>query len=204
MTSEQCIGASLELANGYTTEAQVIDDPDETLGCDSEFGVRDAVTANWVVRKVAAARQYATRVQEFAAAELRRAELEEQRLLQRFGSQLEMWLRDALARENSKRRSVALPAGRVGLRKQPFRIEINDESSVLEWAQSNLVGGIKVDLAAQGAAALHVLEWSHKAEFPVQVNAAISKTDLRRHFVDTGEVPPGTAIVEPGDQLRIE
>src|SRR5688500_6897486 len=53
------------------------------------FHIHDAASANWVVRKVVEARQYAERVQAWADRELRRAKREEEFFRYRFGEQLE-------------------------------------------------------------------------------------------------------------------
>jgi hypothetical protein len=53
------------------------------------FAVRDAESANWVVRKIGESRMYAARVKAWAATELRRAERQEQFYLGRYGKQIE-------------------------------------------------------------------------------------------------------------------
>ena len=47
----------------------------------SDFEINDERGANWVVRKVIEARQYAEHVEQWAAAEITRAQAEERRLL---------------------------------------------------------------------------------------------------------------------------
>ena len=63
------------------------------------FVVSDERSANWVVRKIVEARRYAMHVEAWAAGEIRRAQREEQRLLDRFGLQLEQWTAGASPRE---------------------------------------------------------------------------------------------------------
>src|SRR4051812_37176542 len=89
------------------------------------FHVHDAGTASWVVRKVVEARRYADRVRAWAAAELRRAEREEQFIFMRFGAELEDWCRREL--RTAKRKSIALPGGVVGFRTTPPSLLIRDE-----------------------------------------------------------------------------
>src|SRR4051794_35829566 len=60
------------------------------------FRVNDEKAASWVVRKVLEARTYAERVRAWALEEQRRAERDENWLLRRFGSELEVWLRSEL------------------------------------------------------------------------------------------------------------
>ena len=97
------------------------------------FCVHDAATANWVIRKIMEARQYAERTRQRAAAEARRAEREEEFLLFRFGEQLKSWARQKLEADNTNRKSINLPAGTIGFRIRPARIDIVDEEKVLSW-----------------------------------------------------------------------
>jgi Bacteriophage Mu Gam like protein len=143
-----------------------------------EFHVRDASTANWVVRKIVEARQYAQRVKAWAEIEQRRAQREEQFLLRRFGIELEAWARQQIARQHDDRRSVSLPAGSVGFRTEPTRLAIVDEQRLLVWCQTNLPSAIRV------------IE-------------SVPKTPLMDHITVTGEVPDGAEIQGGGERFHI-
>jgi hypothetical protein len=134
------------------------------------FHVHDAASANWVVRKVVEARQYAERVRAWAEAELRRAKREEEYFMFRFGAQLEQWARAQIAVTRPHRNSVALPAGKIGFRLQPLRLNIVDEPKVLEWCKRN-------------------------APAAVVTSERILKTAIMTHFTATGETPDGATIV---------
>lgn len=139
------------------------------------FAVRDAHSANWVVRKIVEARAYAERCAQWAERERMRARREEEFLLLRFGGELRAYARAAIAEQGSRRKSVTLPAGRIGFRRAGAKLVIDDEAAVLRWArktQPNLV----------------VIEES------------ICKSGLNQYFEDTGEIPPSGVRVEPEDE----
>src|SRR5688500_4009861 len=91
------------------------------------FHVHDQATANWLVRRIIEARQYAERVEDWAERALRRGKREEEFFMFRFGAQLEQWAREQIAVTQPHRNSVALPAGTIGFRLQPLRLEILEE-----------------------------------------------------------------------------
>lgn len=109
-----------------------------------QFAVEDDKSANWLVRKIVCARQYARQVKEWADLEIRRADREEQTLMFLFGRQLEHWSREEIAKFGGKRKSLNLPAGTLGFRSVPAKLVIDDEARVLSWAKSNLPEAIVV------------------------------------------------------------
>ena len=106
---------------------------------------------------------------------MRRAKREEEFFLYRFGGQLEQRARAQLAAEDGRRKSIALPAGRVGFRNQPARLEVVDERLLLAWC--------KLELPAA-----------------VVVEERISKKVVTGYIKQTGECPDGAAI--SGDTER--
>jgi hypothetical protein len=147
------------------------------------FSVRDEGTANWLIRKVLEARHYAEQVASWAQRELRRAEREEQFLLYRFGQQLEDWTRRQLAAPEDMasrgRKSIHLPAGSVGFRREPAKLLIVDERALTEWC--------RVHLPSATAVVQHV----HKAA-------------VKEHVAATGELPPGAELREGGERFFIK
>ena len=134
-----------------------------------QFHVHDEPTANWVVRKVVEARQYAERVKEWAEQECRRAQRDEERLMFMFGRELELWTKDRLSATNGRRKSLNLPAGSVGFRHINMGLVVIDDAAVIEWARSN----------------------QPKA---IQTKEYLSKTAINEHFAASGEVPPGVQV----------
>jgi phage host-nuclease inhibitor protein Gam len=140
------------------------------LAVHEAFAVRDAESANWVIRKIGDSRLYALRVKAWAAAELRRAERQEQFFMMRYGKQLEDWARQQIEQQHDCRRSVSLPAGNVGFRAEPTRLSVVDEAKLLAWAKRHL------------PSALRTIE-------------TIAKTTLTDHLKATGEVADGAEFV---------
>src|SRR4051812_46184175 len=76
-----------------------------------EFAIDCEAHANWLIRKIVSARQYAEHVKHWAEQEQRRAAREEQCLLFLFGRQIETWVRDQIEKLNGRRKSLSLPSG---------------------------------------------------------------------------------------------
>src|SRR5687768_5232518 len=87
------------------------------------FSIDSLGAANWLIRKIKESRAYADRVRAWAQVEVERAEKDEARLLERFGNQLREWVVAELGHD-PRRRSLALPAGAIGLRPQPPRLVV--------------------------------------------------------------------------------
>jgi phage host-nuclease inhibitor protein Gam len=138
-----------------------------------QFSICDSNTANWLVKKVVAAREYAERVKAWADAEVRRAEREEKTLMFLFGRQITAWTKDEIEKLNGKRKSLSLPGGSVGFRRINPLLIVDDEVAVIGWARRNCPPAI------------------------VTVEK-LSKTVLKSHFEATGETPDAGVHVEPG------
>src|SRR4051794_29700288 len=65
-----------------------------------QFRIDDEQSANWLVRKVIAAREYGERVKAWAEQERRRAEREERTLMFLFGRQIEVWAKCEIEKLN--------------------------------------------------------------------------------------------------------
>ena len=154
--------------------------PDELMVAAPEgFCVHDEATANWLVRKIVEARQYAERVQAWAALELRRAEREEQFFMQRFGPQLEAWARQRLAESRGRRKSLKLPAGAVGFRTAPPHLSVTDEARLIRWCKANL-------------------------PLAIVVKEQIVKITVKQHIQSTGDCPEGADVIPGGQRFYVK
>ncbi len=140
------------------------------------FAVDDAASANWLVRKIVETRAYAKHVKEWADGELRRAEREELFFLHRYGRQLEDWARAEIAK--SRRKSIKLPAGIVGFRTEPPKLDVLDEAKLVAWCRTTLPTALRIET--------HIL-----------------KQHVKDHVVITGECPDGTAISGGGQRFYV-
>lgn len=139
------------------------------------FHVCDAETANWVLRHIAAAAGYKSRVKAWAEAEVRRAEREEEWFRRRFAGELVEWTRGEVAKLNGRRKSINLPAGVLGFRKLSPKLVVDDEAAVLAWARDH---------------------------FPKAIVTVVrlDKASLNQLFEEAGEIPDGGAHVEPAGE----
>lgn len=134
-----------------------------------QFAITDEKTANWLVKRVIAARQYNQRVKEWAEGEHRRAAREEATLMYLFGRQIETWVKSEIKKLNGKRKSICLPGGTVGFRQQKSRLVIEDEATVINWARQHLPDAI-------------------------QTVEKLVKTTINEHFEGSGELPDGAQV----------
>lgn len=128
--------------------------------------------ANWLVKKVVAARTYAARVKQWAEREQRRAAREEQTLMFLFGRQLETWTRSEISKLRGRRKSINLPAGMVGIRVVGPSLKVDDEDRVIAWAMT-YCPAVVITLPK------------------------LSRIALKDHFEATGELPEAGAHIEP-------
>jgi phage host-nuclease inhibitor protein Gam len=137
-----------------------------------QFYIHDDVTANWLVRKIVEARAYVKHCDEWCAREQARARREEEFLLFRFGQQLLDHARKRISEQGGRRKSLNLPAGTIGFRRDGPKLLIDDEAKVIEWAKRN------------------------KPELVRSVEH-LSKAGLNQHLEETGEAPDVGVHIEP-------
>lgn len=150
------------------TEDRVIERPEVA----PTFAVTDEASANWVIRKIIECRAYARRCAEWCERECARAEHDEPFFLMHFGAQLREFLQTRLADQGHRRRSVGLPAGTIGFRKEASRLVIDDEDAVRAWARA------------------------HHPELLVMTER-LSKSAMDELVQRTGEVPESGVHIQP-------
>lgn len=173
-------------------------------GVREPFSVRDAQTANWLIRKVKESRAYAERVCKWAEAELRRTKQEERFLLERYGPQLEKWLAQKLSDDGWRRKSLALPAGRAGLRAKRATAAVDNLEALTSWCKQNLIEACQLRLTARSAQAVWVAELLRSGPSDVKISEVIDRAILNDHIRRTGELPPGVRMELAGDGFYIE
>ena len=144
------------------------------------FAVNDEGSANWLVRRIMAAREYGQKVKDWAEQERRRAEREEQTLLYLYGRQAERWAQQEIASLNGKRKSLVLPGGTVGFRRAPAKLVVDDEKAVISWARKNCPQAVVVvERLAKVILDTYVHETGHTPEDGVHVEPAADKFYIR-------------------------
>lgn len=148
------------------------EDHGERPAIPEQFQVHDDASANWLVRKIVEARTYAKRCGEWCAREQARAQRDEEFLMFRFGQQLIEHARRKIIEQGGRRKSVNLPAGVVGFRREAPKLLVDDEAAVIAWAKLN------------------------NPEL-VKIVEHLSKSGLNQHLEETGEVPDVGVHIEP-------
>ncbi|MFA9478032.1 host-nuclease inhibitor Gam family protein [Phycisphaerales bacterium AB-hyl4] len=151
----------------------------EAYGLPEQFEVRDDDSANWVLRKIVEARQYAQRVTTWAEQEKKRAEHQEAFFWNRFGMQLRRWTQRQIAERGGKRKSLDLPAGRVGFRAGKEKLVVCDETAAIAWADTHCPQAI-------------------------QAKPRLLISELQQHLNDTGEVPEGVTVQPAGESFYVK
>lgn len=151
------------------TDAEILKDVPNSFAIDCEEH------ANWLVKKVMAARSYSERVRQWAEREQRRAAREEHTLMFLFGRQIEEWTRSEITKLKGRRKSINLPAGMVGFRTVGPSLHVDDEDRLISWAIA------------------------HCPSTVVTVRR-ISIAMLKEHVQSTGELPESGAYMKPGGE----
>jgi hypothetical protein len=127
-----------------STETEADEDPIVVLQVEDTFRIRDEGSANWVVRKIAECRAYRERVARWAQAEALRADRQERFLVHRFARELEAWTREQVGKQRGRCRSISLPAGVLGFRREPTKLLVVDEQALVGWCRAYLPAAVKV------------------------------------------------------------
>ena len=178
-----------------TSDASTIDSEGEPPMVTEAFAVRDASSANWLVRRIVEARNYSDHVRAWAALEIRRAERDEQFFLQRYGAQLEAWARQELSACGGRRRSIALPGGMIGFRRGHPHLLVLQPNELVGWCRAHLLDALVVEISATGAVAETLWQFGQENCTDAKVSESFSKTILEQHVRNTGECPSGAEIV---------
>ena len=144
----------------------------EVYDVPAQFQIDSEDAANWLVKKIVAARAYAKHCDEWCEREKARARREEEFFWWRYGQQLREWASVRIREFNGRRKSVCLPAGTVGFRHEGPKLIVEDEQAVIAWARTN-----NADV--------------------VSVVERLSKSALNDLVERTGEMPDRGVRVEP-------
>jgi hypothetical protein len=190
-------------AHSYPSVGLEAAQPSDGGRTSSPFVVDSDEAANWVVRRVIETRAYARRVRTWAEKETRRAEHDEAFFVRQYGPQLLSWLERSLEATRGRRRSVDLPAGRIGLRKGSLKLEVTDILAASAWCGRNSphAAGLRVvvngPLAFEMAAQVAV-RWPDAA-----VSWSVHRSQLAAHLKASGDVPDGIRVIEPSEELYV-
>lgn len=173
----------------------------------AEFHVTDERSANWVLRKLAEARMRVSKALEWAAHEEEAGKNEEEHLMARFGSELQEFAARAI--EGGKKKSLSLPAGTVGFRSSPEKIEVKDDDAYIEWVERSFPGALNVTLSifACGHDIATIRELAQQATLRgLQSSLTVKpdKNEVNLHCKNTGELPDGCELVPAQDKFYVK
>jgi hypothetical protein len=143
------------------------------------FHIDSDEKANWLVKKIVGTYVIEERAQQWSEKEKRRACREREFFLHRFGAELEAWLQQKLQEENGRRKSVAPPAGLVGYRTEPSRLQVIDEAKLLDWCRRVLPDAVKV-------------------------SETVLRSAVADHVRTTGECPDGAELAGGGQRFYVK
>jgi len=113
---------------------------DAPAGTPEAFFPDTAEKCDWVLGKIADRRARAARIRENAEKMAREEERAAEHLEWRYGGALQTFLRAQI--EGSKKKSIRLFNGVLGLRTRPAGICVTNEAAALSWAEENLPGAV--------------------------------------------------------------
>ena len=152
-----------------STETEADHEPVVVVDVDERFHVRDEGSANWVVRKIAECRSYRDHVARWAQAETLRAERQEIFLMRRFAGELEAWAREQIGKQHGRAKSLSLPAGVLGFRREPTKLIVVDERALVGWCRTHLPAAIRT-------------------------TESLLRSEVQAHIKMTGECPTGAEL----------
>ena len=170
---------------------------------DDSDGVLSDSAANAVVKRVLDCRAYRDRVTAWAEHEVRLINAKEDWTIQANTPRLTRYVEEKLRTSLLRKRTVNLPAGRIGFRVSPAKLVVRQQDTVLAECRRLLPAAINLTVSATGAAAMRLAEFA--ATLPgVEVKTSVRVAELRHHFQATGEFMRGTALESATESLAIQ
>ena len=141
-----------------------------------KFHITDSKRCDWLIKKFTSINDEIERLEKQHTRRIKQLENEEQFLKNRFGRELEGFVRAHL---DGSRKSIDFPHGRAGFRKTRETVEIVDQEAAVNWAKENCFE------------ALRKKEWT-------------IKTPLIKYLRDTGVIPDGCEHEPAKDKFYID
>ena len=203
---------AIELNKNYSeaTEEQLLlevagEIPEEQIR--ETFRVTDEASANWVMRKINEQVNRIDDAERFAAGEAESANRIITWFMLRFGPEMEEFAKRQLV--DGKKKSIKLPAGKMGFRTQPDAVQPEDLDDYMTWVKGNLPDALSV-MAKADVSKLQVVDVEKITEvlesYGIKLNfdELISKSAVNEHFKSTGEVPDGCAYIPAREKFYID
>jgi phage host-nuclease inhibitor protein Gam len=149
---------------------------DQTETESARFTIDSEKSANWLLGKLAAIEEEQARIKAQAKKRAEELEADRNRLLSRFGAELEAWAKGEA--EARRRKSVTLLHGTLAFRSVPARWTVTDEDAALMACYDACPDAIVAKIT-------------------------LDKTALLAYVETTGEVLPGIERTEAGETFSV-
>ncbi len=142
---------------GRAAVLQTQTEPTETPR-EETFCINTTDRANWLLRKIANLDSEKARIKAQAEAILHQLDTDREGLLYLYGSQLEAFTRQELARTGNRRKSLTLLQGTCSFRTVPARLSVTDAAAALLYSRENLPEAIRTVETLNRSAYVHRAE----------------------------------------------
>jgi hypothetical protein len=172
-----------------------------------EFHITDDKSAEWVLRKIAECDAHTERTKAWAEEITQHNEKRKQRLLERFGVELEAYAQERL--KDAKTRSFKLPSGKLGFRSTTPQLVVRDENVYSKWVETNLPSALRLELEADVSKLSRDQLWNVKTSLDsmgvlVCVESTPIKSVVNDYFKESGIVPDGCDFVPAEDKFYVK
>ena len=123
---------------------EIPDDPQDGEQADvPEFHIDSEGAANWYLRKLANIESEKQRIAAQAAKMLAALDADAQRLTRLYDGELQEYVRQELARQGNRRKSLHFLQGTTAFRTVPASVKVSDERAALAYARVSLPDAVR-------------------------------------------------------------
>lgn len=154
------------------------------------FGITDEKSATWLLRKLRAIDEEQEAITAATAQRLKELQADRERLMGRFGSELEAWAREEAQKRHRKTITLPLAGMAVAFRTNPARLVVESEADAISAARAG------VFLFDDNAPSFFsTVETFDRAAYLAHAKATLETT---------GEVLPGVAMTEERESFSVK
>jgi len=149
------------------------------------FGITDEKSATWLLRKLRAIDEEQEAIKAATDQRVKELQADRERLMGRFGSELEAWAREESAKRHRKTITLPLAGMAVAFRTNPARLVVESEADAITTARA----------VAPQTLTTETVEKFDRAAFLAHAKATLEST---------GEVLPGVSLTEERESFSVK
>lgn len=149
------------------------------------FGITDEKSATWLLRKLRAIDEETEAITLATAQRVKELQADRERLMGRFGSELEAWAREESAKRHRKTITLPLAGMAVAFRTNPARLVVESEADAITTARA----------VAPQTFTIETVEKFDRAAFLVHAKATLETS---------GELLPGVSLTEERESFSVK